>query len=59
MGVLLYVLLNGFLPFQDDHIPALYDLVKVNIAWHMVQLMADILTGRSLSSARMVVKGQH
>lgn len=57
--MLLYVLLNGFLPFQDDHIPALYDLVKVNIAWHMVQLMADILTGRSLSSARMVVKGQH
>ena len=29
MGVLLYALLNGFLPFDDDHTPRLYDLIMV------------------------------
>ena len=31
MGVLLYALLNGFLPFDDDHTPRLYDLIMVSL----------------------------
>ena len=29
LGVLLYALLNGFLPFDDDHTPVLYKLIQV------------------------------
>ena len=29
LGVLLYALLNGFLPFDDDHTPYLYRLIQV------------------------------
>lgn len=29
LGVLLYALLNGFLPFDDDHTPTLYRLIQV------------------------------
>ena len=32
MGVLLYALLNGFLPFDDDNIGMLYKKIKVRIA---------------------------
>ena len=31
LGVLLYALLNGFLPFDDDHTPYLYRLIQVGI----------------------------
>ncbi|XP_065911575.1 maternal embryonic leucine zipper kinase-like isoform X2 [Dysidea avara] len=31
LGVLLYVLLNGFLPFDDDHTPKLYDLIMKGV----------------------------
>ncbi|XP_065911722.1 maternal embryonic leucine zipper kinase-like [Dysidea avara] len=31
MGVLLYALLNGFLPFDDDHTPRLYDLIMKGV----------------------------
>jgi len=33
MGVLLYALLNGFLPFDDDHTPRLYDLIMVRLCF--------------------------
>lgn len=29
LGVLLYALLNGFLPFDHDHTPSLYRLIQV------------------------------
>ena len=31
LGVLLYALLNGFLPFDDDHTPYLYRLIQVGV----------------------------
>ncbi len=31
LGVLLYALLNGFLPFDDDHTPRLYQLIQVSV----------------------------
>ncbi len=39
LGVLLYALLNGFLPFDHDHTPSLYRLIQVRemanySAWH-------------------------
>ena len=30
LGVLLYALLNGFLPFDHDHTPVLYRLIQVS-----------------------------
>jgi len=30
MGVLLYALLNGFLPFDDDNLAILYRKIRVN-----------------------------
>ena len=30
LGVLLYALLNGFLPFDDDYTPRLYQLIQVS-----------------------------
>ncbi len=29
LGILLYALLNGFLPFDDEHTAYLYELIKV------------------------------
>jgi serine/threonine protein kinase len=31
LGVLLYALLNGFLPFDDDYTPRLYQLIQVSL----------------------------
>lgn len=50
MGVLLYALLNGFLPFDDDHTPRLYDLIMKGVydvpVWlsrDSVKLLAQLL----------------
>ena len=47
LGVLLYALLNGFLPFDDDHTPYLYRLIQVNqwllmYIWDSVHILYGI-----------------
>ena len=38
LGVLLYALLNGFLPFDDDHTPVLYKLIQVKFPLFIVEV---------------------
>ena len=52
LGVLLYALLNGFLPFDDDHTPRLYQLIQVTIT------IATRLGTYSVSSRRMNIRLQ-
>ena len=46
LGVLLYALLNGFLPFDDDNTATLYGLIKVffqSSCSHCVVIIAVII----------------
>ena len=38
MGILLYVLMCGFLPFDDDNVMALYKKIMVSITRHRISL---------------------
>ena len=38
MGILLYVLMCGFLPFDDDNVMALYKKIMVSITRHRIAL---------------------
>jgi len=48
MGVLLYALLNGFLPFDDENIGALYKKIKVSL--EQLLLTYDARRGHVTSS---------
>ncbi len=57
LGVLLYALLNGFLPFDDDNTATLYGLIKVPFHYLKLPCTIIIISNNYFRKANTIYQG--